>query len=191
MVKAIIFDCFGVLTTESWLLFKRRQFGVDTEAIEQVDSLSKQRDAGLIDYEDFYRGVAKVGKTTPEKIREACENTVVNKDVFNMIEKTLKPQYKIGLLSNAGANKLAQLFGSERLALFDAVALSYETGYVKPDERAYQKIAERLGVTPEECIFVDDQERYCTAAKEQGMQAICYENFADFKAEIITLLKKC
>jgi HAD superfamily hydrolase (TIGR01549 family) len=132
--------------------------------------------------------VAKLAEVPASEAREAIESNVADETLFDYISKHLKPHYKIGILSNAGANWLNDLFTPEQVALFDATALSYETGVVKPHDGAYAAIAERLGVEPDECVFIDDQEKYVTAAREFGMSAIWYRDFDQFKNDIEKLL---
>ena len=189
MVRAVIFDCFGVLTTDGWLPFKRKYFGDNPQLEAEATDLNKQVDAGLAGYDEFVSSIADLAHVTHEEARRAIEDNVSDDALFDYITKELKPHFKLGLLSNAGANWLEKLFSAQQVELFDAVALSYETGFVKPDPRAYQIIAERLGVTPEECVFIDDQERYCTAAREQGMQAIVYHSPEQLRHELPPLLK--
>ncbi|HET8709517.1 MAG TPA: HAD-IA family hydrolase [Candidatus Saccharimonadales bacterium] len=190
MVKAIIFDCFGVLTTDGWLPFKRKYFGHDEALLAEATGYNRRMDAGLISYEDFVDAVSDLAGVDFSETKAAIEGNVTDNALFEYIAQVLKPQYKIGMLSNAGADWLNELFTKEQCALFDEVALSFQTGFVKPEARAYQTIAERLGVTAEQCVFVDDQERYCTAAREQGMQAIWYQDFDDFKQQISKILEK-
>jgi FMN phosphatase YigB (HAD superfamily) len=190
MIRAIIFDCFGVLTTDGWLPFKRKHFGHDPKLEAEATDLNKQVDAGLASYDDFLRSIAELAQVPDEEARRAVEDNVSDTALFDLIAHELRPHYKLGLLSNAGANWLDQLFTPDQVGLFDAVALSYQTGFVKPDPRAYQTIADRLGVEPDECIFIDDQERYCTAAREQGMQAIVYRSLEQLQAELSPLLSQ-
>lgn len=190
MVRAIIFDCFGVLTTDGWLPFKRQHFSGDKSLEAEATAYNRQMDAGLISYDDFAEAIARLAGVEIADAKAAIEGNVTDDELFDYIAKELKPHYKIGMLSNAGVNWLHELFSDTQCALFDAVALSYETGYVKPDARAYQTIAERLGVAPEDCVFIDDQERYCTAAKEQGMQAIWYQSLDDCKRQLDQIRRK-
>ena len=53
--------------------------------------------------------------------------------------------------------------------------VSCDTGVRKPDPRAYTGAAERLGVPPERCLFVDDRESNVRAAREVGMGALRFE----------------
>lgn len=190
MVKAIIFDCFGVLTSDGWLPFKRKYFGHDKNLENQATDLNKQVDSGHADYNEFLEKVAELAHVPAKEARRAIEDNVADEELFAYIRKELKPRYKLGLLSNAGDNWLDELFSPEQVALFDAAALSYETGVVKPGKQAYAVIAERLGVQPEECVFIDDQERYCTAAREFGMQAVWYRGFEQMKQDLEPLLRQ-
>ena len=183
MIRAIIFDCFGVLATDGWLPFRQKYFGDDPKLRQQVTDLNKQVDAGLADYKEFEQTLAELSHLPIAKVKQAIENNQPNEPLLELI-KTLKSKYKIGMLSNAGANWLERIFSKEQIALFDATALSYETGFVKPDPRAYACIAERLGISPEEAILIDDQERYAGGAQEVGMQMILYQAFEPTKAEL-------
>ncbi len=189
MIRAIVFDCFGVLTTDGWLPFKAAHFGHDPELFELATSLNKQSDAGLISYHDFIGQIAELAGISVHQAQRSIEDNVANLPLFEFIE-SVKNSYKVGLLSNAAANWLDTMFTAEQRQPFHAIALSYETGFIKPDERAYQIIADRLGVEVSECVLIDDQERYCTGAREAGMQAIWYKNYEQAVAELSTLLSQ-
>ena len=187
MIRAIIFDCFGVLSTDGWLPFKAKYFGHDPLLLQQATDLNKQSDSGLIDYADYLSKIARLAKLSVEQVAGQIENNVANVDLFDYIMK-LKPDYKIGMLSNAANNWLTRLFSDEQLKLFDAIALSYETGFIKPQTGAYKITAERLGVKVNECVLVDDQERYCAGARDLGMSAVCYRGVGQTKDELDKLL---
>lgn len=188
MIKAVIFDCFGVLTTEGWLPFKEQQFGHDKALSEQASVLNRQSNAGLISHEQFVEKVAELANLSVNGVNEAIEVNVPNQKLFTYIAERLKPNYEIGMLSNAAANWLTELFNKDQIALFDVISLSYEAGITKPDPLSYEKIAGELGVEPGECVFIDDQERHCTGAREAGMQAILYKDFDQMKAELEKIL---
>ena len=187
MIKAVIFDCFGVLVTEGWLPYKARHFGHDQRRMQEATDLNKSCDAGFISYQDFLVGIAGLAGLSVQETRNQIESNVANTPLFTYI-KELKPLYKLGFLSNAGANFLNDLFSPEQLGLFDALNLSYQTGFAKPDSRAYSKIAEKLGVQTEAWAFIDAQERQCQGAQAAGMQAIHYKNFEQSKLLLETLL---
>ena len=52
---------------------------------------------------------------------------------------------------------------------FDVLVDGRRDGVMKPDPAAYRLIAERLGVSPEDCVFVDDQPGNLAGAEAVGM----------------------
>lgn len=56
----------------------------------------------------------------------------------------------------------------------DDVISSALVGFAKPDPRIYQIAAERAGVAPERCLFVDDTPSHVEAARALGMTGVHY-----------------
>jgi len=187
VIKAIIFDCYGVLVTEGWNAF-RDLYAIDEPKRQLVTDLHHAADWGSLPYVEFEQSVAEITGAPLETVRSYLDRNVANVPLFAYIHETLKSKYKIGMLSNAAGNWLDELFTPEQLKLFDASVLSYEIRVGKPDARAYQAICDRLGVALDECVFIDDTERFCTAARELGMQAIWYKDVVQCKAELKKLL---
>jgi len=184
MVKAIIFDCFGVLAEDGWTPFKKKYIEGNEKVALAVQLLGKEVDSGKRSFEDMIRETAHLVNVPEAVVRTAVERQVPNEVLFDYIKSHLKPKYKIGMLSNASYDVLHLLFSKEQVELLDAHVLSYEVGLVKPDSKMYETVAERLGVTPKECVMVDDQSRHCAGALSVGMRAILYENFEQFQIEI-------
>ncbi len=63
--------------------------------------------------------------------------------------------------------------------------VSCDTGVRKPDPAAYLRAASTLGVEPAACLFVDDRESNCAAAREQGMGAVRFTNAAMLREAMI------
>ena len=59
--------------------------------------------------------------------------------------------------------------------IFEVVVDSAFVGMRKPEPEIYLLTAERLGVEPQECVFVDDIAINCDAARELGMAAVVFE----------------
>lgn len=190
MITALIFDCFGVLCSDGLMPFLQRHFGRDPARLREAMDMCKRVDAGLSDYDEYVRAIAAMAGVTERAARQEIEANVPDEQLFAYIKQTLKPRFKLGLLSNAGRNWLHDIFTPDQLALFDATQLSYEAGAVKPDPRAYELMAARLGVEPQECVFIDDLERYTTGARETGMRAIRYTGFRAMKHQLEMILKE-
>ena len=56
--------------------------------------------------------------------------------------------------------------------LFDGVVISGEEGIRKPSRRMYELGAERAGVAPAACVYVDDLPFNLTPAEELGMATV-------------------
>lgn len=189
MIKAIIFDCFGVLVTDTLVAFREAHFGHDPAKIQQVIDATRAVDLGMMTRREFMQLMGEMSGVAFSDVFELLENgSVLDHRMLEKI-KILKSSYKIGMLSNVPRSRLDKFFTADDMALFDALSLSYETGFVKPEPQAYQIAADRLNVLPEECIFVDDQERNITGAQEAGMKALHYKNFVQFEKELEKLLQ--
>jgi HAD superfamily hydrolase (TIGR01509 family) len=190
VINTIIFDCFGVLATDGWLPFKERNFSHDKALFAQATDLSKQADSGFINYDDYVHEIAVLAHVTEQEVRSRLDDNVPNEPLFTYIQEMLKPHYKLGILSNAGADWLQTIFTQEQIKLFDATVLSYQVGMVKPNPRMYEVIAERLNVSPTNCVFIDDQQGYCRAATDVGMKVVWYQNVAQMKTDLKKILAK-
>ncbi|MDB5183831.1 MAG: HAD-superfamily hydrolase, subfamily variant 3 [Candidatus Saccharibacteria bacterium] len=170
-----MFDCFGVLVREGWFAFLDTYFADDPNKHQQaVDGMSRMG-SGLMGHDEFIAYLAELAGISYQATEDILTDNPPNENLFNYIEKSLKPHYKLAILSNAGADRTVQLFGAHRAGLFDAVVLSHLVGTVKPDPEIYRITAQKLGVTVGECLFIDDLQRYCDAALNVGMQAIVHD----------------
>jgi epoxide hydrolase-like predicted phosphatase len=188
MIKAIIFDCFGVLTTEGFGLFRDKYFAGAPEKRVQANKSMDELNEGKIDYDDFIKELIELSGAAPEVVKDYMTRNKSNELLFDFIRSELKPKYKIGLLSNAGDNWLKELFDEKDIKLFDDIVLSYELGVIKPDPKIYEIAASRLGVLPEECIFIDDNQRHCSGGAKVGMKTVCYANLEQAKKDLEDLL---
>jgi epoxide hydrolase-like predicted phosphatase len=62
--------------------------------------------------------------------------------------------------------------------LFDAWVISGEVGLRKPDPAIYELAAERLGLAPSACVFVDDLPGNLKPARALGMATVVHRGDA-------------
>jgi len=108
-----------------------------------------------------------------------------------LIEYTrrLRPRYRTGILSNSfvGAREKEQAaYGFEDLV--DDIVYSHEAGMSKPDPRIYALACARLGIRPDESVFVDDTDYCVSGAREAGMHAVHFQHNAQAIEDIEGLL---
>jgi len=72
--------------------------------------------------------------------------------------------------------------------LFDGVVISGEEGTRKPARRMYELGAERAGVAPEQCVFVDDLPFNLTPAEQLGMATVHHTSAEQSIPELERLL---
>ena len=70
--------------------------------------------------------------------------------------------------------------------IFEVIVDSAFVGMRKPEPAIYELTLERLGggLGPADCVFVDDIELNCEAARELGWQAVLFEDTAQAKADV-------
>ncbi len=189
MIKAVIFDCFGVLTTDLLMEFTA---SLSEEIMPRIHEIIHKRGAGLISREEFVDSLTEITGQSREYIETVSRpGGIKNVKLLAYIRKLKSKGLKIGLLSNVGSNWVRDEFlTNKEQKLFNDILLSYEVNLVKPDPEIFNLAAERLRVDIAETILIDDIERYCQAAKSEGMQAIVYKNFPQMKRELEKLLAK-
>jgi putative hydrolase of the HAD superfamily len=80
--------------------------------------------------------------------------------------------YRLGLISDCSA-ETPQLWETLPFApLIEAPVFSCAVGYLKPDPRIYQIACERLGVAPDDCLYIGDRPEEVIGARAVGMRAI-------------------
>jgi putative hydrolase of the HAD superfamily len=72
--------------------------------------------------------------------------------------------------------------------LFDIVVISGEVGMRKPEEGIFLHAAQALGLTPAECVFIDDFEENIAAATACGMTGVLHTETAATTAALQDLL---
>ncbi len=189
MIKAIIFDCFGVIYPDTLSLISRH-FKVPVDKKLEIRNLRILSDQGNINRNEFWDGIAKiVGKSRHDIENELNNFSGADWELLEYI-KLLKKSYKTGILSNVGSGFLDRIFDDKHIKqdYFDAVMASAEIGYMKPEINAYLISANRLATKPGECVMIDDQKRHVDGAISAGMKAIIYQNFDQMKLELAKTL---
>jgi putative hydrolase of the HAD superfamily len=90
------------------------------------------------------------------------------------------------ILSNMGDNVLASVEREfDWIHRFDVLVWSFQLGMAKPDPAIYRHTIAKLGVEPEETLFIDDKLPNIEAAQRLGMQAIQFFTSERLRADLI------
>ncbi|MGW1626064.1 HAD-IA family hydrolase [Streptomyces sp. NPDC002172] len=96
---------------------------------------------------------------------------------------------KVGILSNTVGLTPWNLYDGYGLdTLYDAVVLSESHGIRKPEPEIFRLVLRALGLSAEECVFVDDTEHYLLPAAELGFATVHATDPARTVAALETLL---
>ena len=139
--------------------------------------LPRRYESGEISSREFYLGIAGLcGLSMPE---EEFISAFVG--IFTPIEPTIRlirglsRSYRLGLLSNTNEWHFEHhIRAVDIFPLFDAVTLSYRVKTMKPAEGIYRDLLEKIGLPPQECVFIDDLEVNVAGARKMGVHAIHY-----------------
>ena len=190
MIRALIFDCFGVLYVDPSHDFYEKQVPNYTELRPQLMDLNKQSDYGLITQDEWKQAVAEVTGLATEDVKQNIQGVHLRNQALLDYSQELRASYKVGMLSNIGTGAMDGFFSKdERDRLFEAVVLSAEVGLVKPHPEIFKLMADRLGVGPGECVMIDDIEDNCAGADAAGMLTVHYRTSQQARADLEVLLE--
>ena len=113
--------------------------------------------------------------------------TSVNRAVIKLITR-LRKNYRVALLSNAPSAFLRGILAEHQLdQYFDQIVISSEVGMVKPNPDIFSHTLERLGVTSQEAIFIDDSEKNTHGAEAVGIKTVLFRSAAQLASGLTDL----
>jgi epoxide hydrolase-like predicted phosphatase len=196
--RGLLVDFGGVLTTnvfESFRAFCEEEgleanafldlFRSDPEARREL----RRVETGEIDEDEFARliggrlGVARTeGMVDRLFARIAPDGAMVA-----AVGRARAAGVRTGLVSNSmGSGRYDRESFPE---LFDGVVISGEVGLHKPEPEIFRLGAERVGLPPQECVFVDDLRENCEGAEAVGMRAVLHRGADSTLPELERLLE--
>ncbi len=189
MIRAILFDSFGVLVGKSFRDVYRAAGGNPVRDEVFISSMIEKTNRGFIDSEAFAVVMAdRLGLTLPAYKEVVAREEQPHRELLDYIRIALKPHYKLAIVSNAAAGELQRRLSADDLALFDTVIASAEVGFAKPDREIFALATDRLGVSFAECIFIDDLAIFTGPAADMGMTSIQYHGLDLLKKRLAELL---
>jgi epoxide hydrolase-like predicted phosphatase len=189
--KALLVDFGGVLTTDIWSSFADfcEQRNLDPDSAKQLfrenpDALAALRglETGDVEPADFERRFAELLGTEPGGLIEGLfAGLQPVEPMLDALRRAAEVGVPTGLISNSW---VMGHYTDEIRDLFDVVVISAEVGLHKPQPEIYLLAAERLGVDPEDCAFVDDLRENCAGAEAVGMTALLHRGVEDTLARL-------
>jgi epoxide hydrolase-like predicted phosphatase len=194
--RGLLVDYGGVLTTDLFKSFSAfceseglapetvgRRFREDRECRQLLIGL----ETGAIPEEEFEPQFATLlGVTAPGLIDRLFAGSGPDQVMLDAVLHARQAGVRTGLISNSWGTRR---YNREKLAeLFDGVVISGEVGMRKPAPEMYTLGAQRVGLDPAECVFVDDLAFNLAPAAELGMATVHHSSAEQTVAELERLL---
>ncbi|MPZ62402.1 MAG: HAD-IA family hydrolase [Propionibacteriales bacterium] len=106
--------------------------------------------------------------------------------MYDLIRRAKGHGLRTALLSNSWGDDHYPRAGWDEM--FDAVVISGEVGRRKPESEIFWLTCERLGVSPPECVFVDDLEVNVEAAVRLGMVGVRHRSYDETAERLESIL---
>jgi HAD superfamily hydrolase (TIGR01509 family) len=180
-IKAIIFDLNGIFLQSPKLSDRMEaDFGVKKEEFvpklqEIMVEIRKPGAKPAFTYWAPFLKKLKLNLNESSFWDYWFKNEIVSEVMFDIAKDLRAKGIKVLILSN---NFRERAFHHKRYNLiedsFDAVYYSWQTGYIKPDPRAWQKVLKDQNLKAEECLYFDDQQRNVDASNKAGIKAFLF-----------------
>ncbi len=194
-LQGLLVDFGGVLTTNIWDSFDRfcenedlergtvlELFRADGEALALLRSLER----GAVTDEEFENDFGEMLGVAPDGLIERLFGGLAPEQAMIDAVKTARAAgLRTGLITNSWG---MGIYDRAPLAIFDATVISGDVGLHKPQPEIYELGADRIGVAPTACVFVDDLRENVAGAEAVGMKAILHRDPAATIAELESLL---
>jgi len=194
--RGLLTDYGGVLTTDLFASFTAfcELEGLERDAIVRAfrdDAGCREMmlglETGAVATDRFEPRLARVlGVEAPGLIDRMFAGARPDEQMLAAVRRVRAAGIPTGLVSNSwGTTRYPREVLAE---LFDAVVISGEVGIRKPAPEMYALGAERIGLEPADCVFVDDLEVNLVPATELGMATIHHRATEDTIEQLERLL---
>jgi len=174
--KAVIFDMYGVIVKDPTGGLSDYMSRVSPHiSHEMLYGYWIPASRGEMTSAEFFTALGFADPAAAES--DYIDTIEIDPDLFPVISTLRQNGYKTAILSNdiAEWNRALRIkHGLDKL--FDTVTVSGEERIAKPSREIYALTAARLGLSPEECIYIDDREHFLDAAAALGMHPILFNS---------------
>lgn len=185
MIKAVIFDVGGVLirtVDPQPRLALEKSLGLaagQAEAIVFNSEMGRAAQLGEISSTALWQWVQEHLGLQDEAALSAFQEGFFGGDQLDTaliaLIRSLRPHYRTAIISNymdEMGRLLADVHGVADA--FDLIVVSSSEKIMKPDAAIFERTLARLGIRPEEAVFIDDFAHNVEGARAVGMHAIHY-----------------
>jgi|TARA_B110000211_G_scaffold214116_1_gene255271 putative hydrolase of the HAD superfamily len=194
-ISCVLFDLGGVIVNwhNSWLIQD-----VSDEFQLQKEKLSKEYyknlpkiATGKINEKELWNIIGKELKS--KKLMNLNESLLdrifqkhcsLNNSMINLSKELSQKGITVGILSNTEPASYSAIEKLTSLDHFEYKFLSYNIGYLKPNQEIYRHVINNVPFLKEELFFIDDLKTNVESARVEGIDSVQYTDYNE-------LLKEC
>jgi HAD superfamily hydrolase (TIGR01509 family) len=194
-ISCVLFDLGGVIVNwhNSWLIQD-----VSDEFQLQKEKLSKEYyknlpkiATGKINEKELWNIIGK--ELESKKLMNLNESLLdrifqkhcsLNNSMINLSKELSQKGITVGILSNTEPASYSAIEKLTSLDHFEYKFLSYNIGYLKPNQEIYRHVINNVPFLKEELFFIDDLKTNVESARVEGIDSVQYTDYNE-------LLKEC
>ena len=194
-ISCVLFDLGGVIVNwhNSWLIQD-----VSDEFQLQKEKLSKEYyknlpkiATGKINEKELWNIIGK--ELESKKLMNLNESLLdrifqkhcsLNNSMINLSKELSQKGITVGILSNTEPASYSVIEKLTSLDHFEYKFLSYNIGYLKPNQEIYRHVIDNVPFLKEELFFIDDLKTNVESARVEGIDSVQYTDYNE-------LLKEC
>ena len=185
MIKAILFDFDGVLTTDatgtqSICNYICKKTGLDAETFKkEYYQYNKDLLYGKTNHDNIWDTLCKGLNTNLDIkiLKESFVNTPIDSEMIEIADKLKQQNYKIAIVTDNKKDRIDNIVNFyDWDKLFDEITISAEVGSGKDNSEIFEKTIKNLNVNADECIFIDNQKKNLIIPESMGMKVIYFDH---------------
>lgn len=200
MIKALIFDFDYTLSNRSIALYPMLK-GIIEKCLPNLDEIEKEAVVQKLMFLDefgtksrkssieylastYHLDIDELQKEFSDLSLRMAPLTVLDDEAIPLLEYLKKEtNYKLAILTNGYYESQKLKIDSTGIAkYFDYIIMSAQTGYQKPDKRAFGYVIDKLKLKPEECLYIGDVFfNDILGAYRAGMKYVLVNNFRKWR----------
>lgn len=113
--------------------------------------------------------------------------SVTDEEVLVLIDDAVRAGVRLAVLSNAPTSMGRLITAQPWVKVFEHLVFSGDLNMLKPEERIYRHLLDRLGAEPDEVAFLDDRAENVDGARSLGIRAMHFTGVGSTREQLSAL----
>jgi putative hydrolase of the HAD superfamily len=195
-VQALLFDLGGVLIDIDFERVFRAWAAHTTLPLDEIrkrfaaDTAYQRHERGELDGPGYFAHLRRIlALECTESVIEVGWNAVFVGEISDTLSLVRHARTALPCFCFTNTNAVHQQIWTagypEVVGLFDEIFVSSELGLRKPERRAFDTVAQRIGIDPAAILFFDDLAQNIDGAHAAGFQAVQVRGPHDVRAALV------